>query len=99
MVISAVVGGLVASRSSGANGPGICRGAESEGIGIHDADSRRRATQLQCSVDGEGLAVWVCIEDSKHTGCGTSVHGIDRNAVADRHAESGSHDALEILAR
>ena len=63
MVISAVVGGLVASRSSGANGPRICRGAGSEGIGVHNTDSRGRAAELQFDTDAEGMAVWVFSED------------------------------------
>ena len=99
MVVPAVVGRPIAGGSSGTDGTGVCGSPGSEGIGIQDPEERGWAAQLQFGAAAEGMAVRVCDADPKHTGSGAGMHGVDRNAVADGHVESRSHDVVEVLAR
>src|SRR5437762_3813704 len=98
MAVSAIAGRLVAVGSSGANDSGVCGRAGSGSTGLQGEDSRRRTAQLQFEPAVKGMAVRVRIEESTHARAGAGVHGPDRNVVADGYAESGSHDAVAVLA-
>src|ERR1043165_6673617 len=98
MAVSADTGRFVANGSSGADDSGICGRAGFESLGFQDADSRGGAAELQCKPTVKGMAVRICVEDPNTPGTGASLHGYDRDDVADRHAESRSHDAMAVLA-